>query len=238
MQTTKKSPFTQFDPNYYATLRKVSFAKAEEYRQKVIQGTKNTIDLGANYGKEPVNELVARGITQENQDGLEKRELLKARGGIDLAEQFDNGMLGVGNPLESNPEELKQEPSIDLSLLITDPGAITEEQILGRPPLPEENEETEDNESETEDNESGEGAEESQLEEGEEDNESEATEETNEGSDTDVPTKEAEATTISIELTETERKHILDQFKARGQFIPTNIGSEKLYNKAKEAGIL
>lgn len=60
MQTTKKSPFTQFDPNYYATLRKVSFAKAEEYRQTVIQGTKNTIDLGARFGQEPINELVAR----------------------------------------------------------------------------------------------------------------------------------------------------------------------------------
>lgn len=68
MQTTKKSPFTQFDPNYYATLRKVSFAKAEEYRQTVIQGTKNTIDLGARFGQEPINELVARGLTPENKD--------------------------------------------------------------------------------------------------------------------------------------------------------------------------
>lgn len=171
MQTTKKSPFSQFDPNYYATLRKVSFAKAEEYRKTVIQGTKNTIDLGARFGQEPLNELAVRGITPENKDGMEKREILKARGGIDLAEQFEQGKLGAGNPLETNPEVLRQEPSIDLSLLITDPGAINEDEILGiKPNLTDEgNDQSEEgNGNEEEDNGNEETAENTQNEESQE----------------------------------------------------------------------
>lgn len=213
MQTTKKSPFTQFDPNYYATLRKVSFAKAEEYRQTVIQGTKNTIDLGARFGQEPVNELAVRGITPENKDGMEKREILKARGGIDLAEQFEQGKLGAGNPLETNPEVLRQEPSIDLSLLITDPGAINEDEILGITPnlTDEGNDQSEE--------ETAEGA--------------EWTSEEESGDDTDVPTKNEES-----KLGEKEREYLIKQLNAKWILTAKNIGDKKLIEKATTAWLL
>lgn len=230
MQTTKKSPFSQFDPNYYATLRKVSFAKAEEYRKTVIQGTKNTIDLGARFGQEPLNELAVRGITPENKDGMEKREILKARGGIDLAEQFEQGKLGAGNPLETNPEELKQEPSIDLSLLITDPGAISEEEILGRS-IPEWEEEA--NEGSTENR------------------------EIEAGDDIDVPTKNTEYSRSGEatweeqhnnnlennddekeKLGEKEREYLIKQLNAKWILTAKNIGDKKLIEKATKAWLL
>lgn len=227
MQTTKKSPFTQFDPNYYATLRKVSFAKAEEYRQTVIQGTKNTIDLGARFGEEPVNELVARWITPENKDGIEKKAIYKARGAIDLAEQFENGTLGAGNPLEENPEDLQQEQPIDLSLLITDPGAISEEDILGIPTT-----EQEDNDETSEDS------------------------QTEAGDDTDVATKDTkdkeeeesawdeqhnnqlENKEEKEELGEKEREFLINQLNAKWILTSKNIGDAKLVEKARKAWLL
>lgn len=221
MQTTKKSPFTQFDPNYYATLRRVSFAKAEEYRQTVIQGTKNTIDLWERFGKESINELAVRGISPENKDGMEKREILKARWGIDLAEQFEKGTLGIGNPLEENPEEKKQEPSIDLSLLITDPGAINEEDIFGI------------NGNEEEDNGNETSSEESQNEWELENNGKKL-----ENEETEKDDKYVTTATNPIELWESERKYIIDQLKARGTHVPGNIGNAKLVEKAQIAWIL
>lgn len=232
MQTTKKSPFTQFDPNYYATLRRVSFAKAEEYRQTVIQGTKNTIDLWERFGKESINELAVRWISPENKDGMEKREILKARWWIDLAEQFEKGTLWIGNPLEENPEEKKQEPSIDLSLLITDPGVINEEEILGiTPNLTDEfDDQSEENNEEETDEESEDEAEKSEDEENETEDIWEIANEWNE--------KYVTTASNPIELWESERKYIIDQLKARWQFVPWNIWNGKLVEKAKNAWIL
>ena len=193
---------------------------------------------------------MARWVTPENKDGIEKREIYKARGAIDLAEQFENGTLGVWNPLEENPEDLRQEPSIDLSLLITDPGAISEEEIMWDIPPVKEDAEEEVIETES--------AEIDQELDGTKGNE-ETTEDsqTEAGDDIDVTTKDTEdkggeeptwdeqhnnepenKQDENDKLWEKEREFLIAQLNAKWILTSKNIGDAKLVEKARKAWLL
>lgn len=138
MQTTKKSPFTQFDPNYYKALKRISFAQAEVYRQSVVRWTKNTIDL---WKQEDVSELKIRWINEADPDRTREENARAIQNqrvawSIDLAEAFESGKLpendlhtAKGKEIMEWVERLKQETQapIDLSWLLD--WTITEEEV-------------------------------------------------------------------------------------------------------------
>lgn len=138
MQTTKKSPFTQFDPSYYKALKRISFAQAEVYRQSVVAWTKNTIDL---WKQEDVSELKIRGINEADPDKTKEANARAIQSqriawSIDLADAFMSGKLpendlhtAKGKEILEEVERLKQETQapIDLSWLLD--GTITEEEV-------------------------------------------------------------------------------------------------------------
>lgn len=138
MQTTKKSPFTQFDPNYYKALKRISFAQAEVYRQSVVAWTKNTIDLGK---QEEVSELKIRGINEADPDKTKEEnaraiQTQRIAWSIDLADAFTSGKLpendlhaSKGKDIQEQVERLKLETQtpIDLSWLVD--WTLTEEEV-------------------------------------------------------------------------------------------------------------
>lgn len=128
MNNTKRSPFSQFDPNYYKTLKTISASKAEEYRQQVTKAKRNTIDLWERFQNRESfpQENEIRVITPQPQTPLRKE------GTIDLAEQFSKGRDAFADKPEPNQipgSTVAPTPSVDLSQLIENPW-VTESELL------------------------------------------------------------------------------------------------------------
>lgn len=131
MLTTKKSPYSQFDSGYYNALRRISFAKAEEYRQQVVQPQKNTIDLGATWTNQLPPETEIREL--QLKDPRETINPYTNKKTIDLG-AWDVSLVDVGiNQHQVRGKEIEEEilakKTIDLSLLISDPDALAGEEI-------------------------------------------------------------------------------------------------------------
>lgn len=136
METSKTSPFSQFDQWYYSALRRISFAQAEAYRQEVVKWQAHTIDLWQSLGK--INEAQALWLEKVNPDQekidqeiYEQRHV--AAGTIDLAAKYENGGVvpqDMHTIQSKNIEkEMQEKKSIDLSKLIESPEELTEEMV-------------------------------------------------------------------------------------------------------------
>lgn len=136
MQTTKSSPFSSFDQNYYAALRRISFEQAEAYKQQVVSGQKHTIDLGKSLGQ--INEVQALWIQNINpeqqkieQEVYEQQQVRSWT--IDLAAKYENwGVVPENMHTKQGKviqEEIEQKQTIDLAKLIESPEELTEEMV-------------------------------------------------------------------------------------------------------------